>query len=147
MHYKLFFKWRKIELKWMIKKVDFLKHYVKGAVERIVCSIDDDFFVQCSCRSNLFFHHIRLIKELTIFYVFKMNISNWAKAIFANVDFVELNVILCVIYNFYDAILYELTSAIVIQLKMNAFINKLNKRTSVKDTLQVDIFIKTSFFI
>ena len=57
------------------------------------------------------------------------------KIIFENVDLVELDVILYVIHNFYNATLYELTSAIVIRLKINAFMNKLNKRALIKDTL------------
>ena len=97
----------------MIEKINFLKYYVKDAVKSVVCSIDDDFFTQCSCQLNSFFHHIRSIEESTMFYVFKANISNWAKAIFENVDFVKLDVILYVIHNFYDATSYELTSAIV----------------------------------
>ena len=147
MHYKLFFKWREIELKWMIEKIDFLKYCVKDVVENVIYSIDDDFFVQCLCQSSLFFHYVRLIKEFMMFYIFKANISNWTKSFFNNVDLVELDVILYVIYNFYNAISYELTSAIVIRLKMNAFMNKLNKRALIKDILQVDIFTKTSFFI
>ena len=77
-----------------------------------------------------------------MFYVFRTNILNWTKAIFENIDLVELNMILCVIHNFYDAKLYKLTSAIVTQLKMNVFINKSNKQTSIKNISQVDIFIK-----
>ena len=33
----------------MTEKIDFLKHYVKDAIKNVVYSIDDDFFVQCSC--------------------------------------------------------------------------------------------------
>ena len=131
----------------MIEKIAFLKHCVKDAVENIICSIDDDFFTQCSCQLNSFFHHVRLIKEFTMFYILKTNISNWAKVIFKNVDLVELDMILYVIYNFYDATLYELTSAIITWLKMNIFMNKSNKWILVKDISQVNIFTKTSFFI
>ena len=131
----------------MIKKIDFLKHCIKDAVENFVCSIDDDFFAQCSYQSNLFFYHVRSIKESTIFYIFKTNILNWTKTIFENVDLVELDVILCVIHNFYNITLYELTSVIVTRLKMNAFMNMSNKRALVKNILQVNIFMKTSFFV
>ena len=147
MRYKLLFKWREIELKWMIEKIDFLKYCVKSVVESVVCSIDDDFFVQYSYQLSSFFYHVRSIKEFTMFYVFKANISNWTRTIFENVNFVELNVILYIIHNFYNATLYELTSVIVTRLKMSAFINKSNKRISVKNISQVNIFTKTSFFI
>ena len=120
---------------------------MKDVVENVVCSIDDDFFVQCSCQSSSFFYQVRSIKEFTMFYAFKANISNGTKTIFKNVDLVEFDVILCVIHNFYDAILYELTPVIVIWLKMNAFMNKLDKRTSVKNISQIDIFTKASFSV
>ena len=86
-------------------------------------------------------------KRITIFYIYKVNISNWTRAIFKNFNRVELDVILCVIYKFYNTTLWELTSAIVTRLKISVFINKLNKRASVKDKLQVGIFIKTNFFV
>ena len=73
--------------------------------------------------------------------------NKWMKAIFENAHLVELDVILYVIRNFYDAILYELMSIIVTQLKINAFINKSDKRASVKNTLQINIFIKIIFFV
>ena len=60
----------------MIEKINFLKHCVKDAVENVVCSIDDDFFAQYLYQSNLFFYHIRSIKEFTMFYAFKANIPN-----------------------------------------------------------------------
>ena len=66
---------------------------------------------------------------------------------FRKIDFAELDLILYIIHNFYNATSYKLTPAIVTQLKMNAFMNKLNKRASVKNISQVDIFIVTSFFV
>ena len=147
MRYKLFFKWREIELEWMIERINFLKYCVKNAVEDVVYSIDDDFFVQYSYQSNSFFHHVRSIEEFTMFYVLKTNIPNWTKVIFENVNLVKLNVILYVIHNFYDATSYEWTFVIVIQMKMNAFMNKSNKRTLIKSTSQVNIFTKASFFV
>ena len=131
----------------MIKEIDFLKYCVKDVFESIVYSIDDNFFIQCSCQSSSFFHHVRIIKEFTMFYALKTNILNWTKTISGNVDFVELDVILCVIHNFYDITLYELMSVIITQLKMNAFINKSNKRTLVKSISPVDIFTKRSFSV
>ena len=131
----------------MIEKIDFLKHCMKNAVEDVVCSIDNDFFAQCLYQLSSFFYHVRSIKKFTMFYALKTNIPNWTKTILENVDFVELNVILCVIHNFYDATSYELTSVIVIRLKMSAFMNKSNERTSVKDISQVDIFTKTNFSV
>ena len=135
----------------MIEEINFSKHCMKDVVESAVYLIDNNFFAQYSCQSNSFFHYIRSIKEFTMFYAFKTNISNWTKIFFENVDLVELDVILCIIHNFYDVISYKLTSAIVIQLKMNlkmnVFMNKSNKRTLIKDTSQVNIFMKTSFFV
>ena len=55
------------------------------------------------------------------------------RIIFKNVDLVEFDVILDIIHNFYDATSYELTFVIVIRLKINAFMNKSNKRTLVKN--------------
>ena len=147
MRYKLSFKWQKIELKWMTEKIDFLKDCVKDVVESAVCSIDDNFFTQCSCQSSSFFYHVRWIKEFTMFYVFKANIPNWTKIIFENIDLVEFDVILCVIHNSYDAISYELTFVIVTWLKINIFMNKSNKLTSIKDISQIDIFTKTNSFV
>ena len=69
------------------------------------------------------------------------------KTIFENIDLVEFDMILYIVHNFYDAISYELTFAIITRLKMNAFINKLNKQTLIKNILQVDILTKTSSFI
>ena len=100
---------------------------MKNAIEDVVYSIDDNFFAQCSCQLNSFFHHVRSIEKSTMFYAFKVNISNKTKVIFKNVDLVELDVTLYIIYNFYNATLYELISAIVTRLKMNVFINKLNQ--------------------
>ena len=131
----------------MIEKINFLKHCVKGAVKSVVCSIDDNFFAQYSCQSSSFSHYVRSIERSTMFYAFKTNILNWTKTIFENVNLVELDVIVCVIHNFYDATSYELTFAIVIRLKINAFINKSNKWSSIKNTSQVNIFIKAIFSV
>ena len=60
----------------MIEKINFLKHCVKDAVENVIYSIDDNLFAQCSCQSNSFFHYVRSIKEFTMFYALKANISN-----------------------------------------------------------------------
>ena len=131
----------------MIERINFLKYCVKDAVKSAVYSINDDFFIQYSCQLNSFFYHIRSIKEFTMFYAFKTNISNWTRIIFENIDLVELDVTLDVIHNFYNITLYELTFVIVTRLKMNVFMNKLNKRASVKNISQVDIFTKINFFI
>ena len=131
----------------MIEKINFLKHCVKDAVKNVIYSIDDNFFAKCLWQSNSFFHHIRSLKKSTMFYVLKTNISNWMKRIFENVDLVELDVISYIIHNFYDAISYKLTSVIVTRLKINVFMNKSNKRALIKDTLQVNIFTKMSFFV
>ena len=132
-------------MKWITEKIDFLKHCVKGAVESAVYSIDNNFFAQCSCQSSSFFHHVRSIKESTMFYALKANIPNWAKKISENLNLVKFN--LYVIYNFYDTTSYELTSAIITRLNMNAFMNRLNKRALIKSISQVNIFTKVSFSV
>ena len=128
-------KWLQIEKEWKNEKSYSLYDCINDTLTNVTSSSDSNWLSQNSYQFSSFFHDVRLIEEFTIFYVLETNISNWTRIIFENVDLVELDVILCVIHNFYDTILYELTSAIITWLKMNAFINKLNKWTSIKITL------------
>ena len=76
----------------MIGKIDYLKHYVKNVVKSIVCSIDHDCFAQYLYQSSSFFYNICSIEKLIMFYIFKANISNWARIVSENIHLVDLNV-------------------------------------------------------
>ena len=131
----------------MTEEVEFLKYYIKNETVDVVCPTDYDFFIQCSRQLNLFFYDVRSIEEFTMFYVLKTNIFNEIKNISDEIDFVELDLTLTIIHNFYNDTSYHLTSVIVVSLKINTFIQKSNNRALIMNASQVDIFTKMNFFI
>ena len=141
------FKWRKIKLKWIIERIESLKHCMKSEAVGVICSINHDFFIQCLYQLNSFFYDVRSIEKFTMFYASKINIFNWIKNIFNEIDFVELDLTLTIIHNSYNNTSYHLTFVIVVSLKINAFIQKLNNWASITSASQIDIFMKTNFSV